>query len=209
MEQRETLKAESPTAKLLVADVHRSSDNFTMKRYRFEKVVPKSDNRNELEECSASMGNKHRGGAGCPPLTQLPRWRREEAINQLESANDRNDKDEPINLLEPRSEGEDDDDPFGNAEDMERIEVSDDEYSWSIQSMTNFSTRVHGPSEISLSELLNSHSDDEDPDLQPNKTVMNGLSKFGIGASALPNSAVIGAKPPASIFLLASATCNH
>jgi hypothetical protein len=65
---------------------------------------------------------------------------------------------------------------------------------------------------------LESSEDDSDDEfverlgrdsLQPNKTVLNGLSKFGNGASALPNSAVIGAKPPGSSSVLASASCNH
>ena len=67
---------------------------------------------------------------------------------------------------------------------------------------------MHGPSEGLHGELLAS-SDDEDFDVHPNEVHKSGSNKYGIGASALSNSAVFGAVPPGSSSLLASATCNH
>ena len=45
--------------------------------------------------------------------------------------------------------------------------------------------------------------------VQPNEAYVNGLSKFGIEASALPNLAVMGAKPPGISSMLDPASCTH
>ena len=84
------------------------------------------------------------------------------------------------------------------------------------QSMMNSSIRGHGPNnEISLSELLYSQPEDDDPSgfdmdfcLQANEAVPKSLSLFGKRVNTPPNLAVCGAKSPGSKSALASAPCN-
>ena len=104
----------------------------------------------------------------------------------------------------------DDKDLFGSAEDMESVDMTDDEFDTHnyVQGIVNSNTRVHGPSKFSLSELL-AQSDDEEFDVHSNEAHSFGPNTFGIGASALSNSAVFGAVSPGSSSLLASATYNH
>ena len=63
---------------------------------------------------------------------------------------------------------------------------------------------------LSMKELAAIHAFDVNSNMPPNKTVRNAMNKFGKGASASPNSAVIGAMPPGCCAsVLASASCNH
>jgi hypothetical protein len=108
--------------------------------------------------------------------------------------------DECTNPNEP-----DNQDDWRNFETSERVDSDDEFDEFHTRDMKHcMNVRVQA---ISPSEFLSAQSDGDS--LQPNKTVLNGLSKFGNGASALPNSAVIGAKPPGSSSVLASASCNH
>ena len=65
---------------------------------------------------------------------------------------------------------------------------------------------------VVLHELLHgSAMNDKDISscLQPNEAYANGLNEFGFEASALSNSALMGAKPPGISSMLDPATCNH
>jgi hypothetical protein len=76
--------------------------------------------RNDIEEFSAGIGNRHCGSHGGPPLTLMPTVRHEELINLLGLQYGQNGKEKTINLPQPKREDEDDDDPFAISEDMNK-----------------------------------------------------------------------------------------
>ena len=101
-------------------------------------------------------------------------------------------------------------DPFSGAEDMEGVEISDDDFDLHkpVQGNVYSNVRVRGPSQFLLSELY-AQSEDEEFDVHPNEVHLCGSNKSGIGARALPNSAVVWAMTPGICSVLDPATCNH
>ena len=104
-----------------------------------------------------------------------------------------------------------DSDPFGNYQGYEEIDCADFEDEVSCQPRRGPPPLTKMPNLV-LQGILNSNKM-SDMDMtfcvQPNEAYVSGLSKFGIEASALPNLAVKGAKPPGISSMLDPATCTH
>ena len=85
------------------------------------RIEPKNETQNELEEGSASNGNKHGGSCGGPPLTQMPSVPRKHLVNLLEPACGRDDREKHD------AAPDDNDDPF-DADQYEQDEDYDEEF---------------------------------------------------------------------------------